>query len=974
MFAFSRLKIFVLLSIFTFSSFAFAANSDEVWQEIDDSDLSKQPVDRTVKPSEYKTFRLNISALRYILESAPMEFSDESRNNPVILKLPMPNGDFERFRIEKSPIMEEGLAQKYPEIRTFRGYGIDDRSASVRFDLMPSGFHSMILSPRGTVFVDPYAVGDTLNYVSYFKKNVRNTSEFVCEFDEKNEFESISRPEQFDPKEFVPALAAPSVISGTELRTYRLALAATNEYAVAVGSNTVAGTLAAQMLIMNRVNGVYERDLAIRMVTVANNNLIIYAADNMCAGVPCTSANDPYNNASGSAMLGENTTNLNSVIMSANYDIGHVFSTGGGGVATLNGPCGGSKARGVTGLTNPVGDPFAIDYVAHEMGHQWGSNHTFNGAVSSCSGGNRSAANAYEPGSGVTIMAYAGICGNQNLAGNSIDTFHVRSLEVIVAFSQTGNGNACAVTTATGNTPPAVSIVGAASNNIPKQTPFSLSANATDVNNDSITYDWQEYDLGASTTAVPNTDSDGARPIFRPYLPTEGGTRTFPSIQYILNNANVPPPTTGGFLTGELLPAITRTMNFQVVARDNRADGGGINTATAQVVVDGNSGPFTVTAPNTGVSIPSGSTQTITWNVANTTNAPVNATDVQISLSLDGGNTFPIVLRGATPNDGTESVAFPFLLQSNSARIKIKAVGNIFFDISDANFTITQSLSFTQKPLFDFDGDSKTDIGIFRPAQGEWWYLRSSDNGNRAFQFGSTNDKIVAADYTGDSKTDIAFFRPTSNEWFILRSEDSSFYSFPFGAAGDIPVPADYDGDGKADPAIFRPSNSTWYIVRSTDTGTTITQFGAAGDKPVPADYDGDRKTDLAIFRPNGGGAQWWILRSTAGLTVANFGVPTDKTVPADYTGDGKTDVAFFRPSSNEWFILRSEDSSFYSAPFGAAGDVPTPGDYDGDARADFAIFRPSTNTWYLQRSTSGFTAVTFGTTNDFPLPSAFVR
>src|ERR1044072_645133 len=200
------------------------------------------------------------------------------------------------------------------------------------------------------------------------------------------------------------------------------------------------------------------------------------------------------------------------------------------------------------------------------MGHQWGGNHTFNGTVDNCGGGNRSSTAAYEPGSGITIMAYAGICGTQDLAAHSIDTFHVKSLEEIVAYSQTGNGNTCAVATATNNTAPAVN--GPGNFTIPKGTPFYLTAAATDINGDSITYDWEEYDLGGSTTAVPNTDSDGtARPILRPYLPTVDGTRTFPSLQYILNNANVPPATTGGFLTGELLPAIARNMTFQVTAR-----------------------------------------------------------------------------------------------------------------------------------------------------------------------------------------------------------------------------------------------------------------------------------------------------------------------------------------------------------------------------------------------------------------------
>ena len=454
-----------------------------------------------------------------------------------------------------------------------------------------------------------------------------------------------------------------------------------------------ARALEQQIIIMTRVNGVYERDLAIRMVLVANNDAIIYTDP----------AADPYTNSNGSAMLGENTTNLNTVIMTANYDIGHVFSTGGGGVATLNGPCGGNKARGVTGLTNPVGDAFSIDYVAHEMGHQWGANHTFNGAVSNCSGGNRSSTSAYEPGSGITIMAYAGICGNQDLARHSIDTFHVKSLEVIVAYSQTGTGNTCAVPTATGNTPPTITSVGGTSFNIPKGTPFALTASGSDADNDTLTYDWQQYNLGGSTTAVPNTDSDGtARPIFRPYLPTETPTRYFPSLEYVLNNANVPPSTfdcgrATPCLTGELLPAITRTMNFQGIVRDNRLSGGGINTVSVQVAVDGNSGPFAVTAPNTNVTIGPGNFN-VTWNVANTTNAPVSAGVVKISLSTDGGNTFPTILSGATPNDGSQTVFIP-PTNTTTARIKIEAVGNIFFDISDVNFTITT------QPMFRYQSE-----------------------------------------------------------------------------------------------------------------------------------------------------------------------------------------------------------------------------------------------------------------------------
>nr|MBA2736895.1 VCBS repeat-containing protein [Pyrinomonadaceae bacterium] len=287
----------------------------------------------------------------------------------------------------------------------------------------------------------------------------------------------------------------------------------------------------------------------------------------------------------------------------------------------------------------------------------------------------------------------------------------------------------------------------------------------------------------------------------------------------------------------------------------------------------------------------------------------------------------------------------------------------------DAALQALSNPSAAQK-TFDFDGDGKTDLSIFRPSVGEWWYVRSSDGGNRTFQFGSSFDRLVPADYTGDGKTDIAFFRPSTGGWFILRSEDNSFYSFPFGVSGDVPAPADFDGDGKADPAVFRPSTMTWFISRSSG-GTTIQQFGQTGDIPAVADYDGDGKSDIAIYRPALG--QWWLQRSSLGAIAFQFGTSADKPVQGDYTGDGKADIAVFRPASGEWFILRSENQTYYSFPFGTNGDIPSPGNYDGDGKADAAIFRPSNKTWFVQKSTSGTLIQTFGQTGDKPVPNAFV-
>jgi uncharacterized delta-60 repeat protein len=292
--------------------------------------------------------------------------------------------------------------------------------------------------------------------------------------------------------------------------------------------------------------------------------------------------------------------------------------------------------------------------------------------------------------------------------------------------------------------------------------------------------------------------------------------------------------------------------------------------------------------------------------------------------------------------------------------------------------SVFEQVVYVQKPPisavpFDFDGDGKTDIGIFRPTAGlaEWWINQSSTGQTPALQFGTTTDKIVPADYTGDGKADIAYFRPASGEWFVLRSENFSFYSLPFGTNGDIPAPGDYDGDGKADYAVFRPGSGTWFVSQSSGAGTRIFQFGINGDKPVVADYDGDGKADVGIFRPSQG--EWWVQRSVAGLLSMQFGSGTDKPVQGDFTGDGKADVAFWRPSTGEWFIVRSENNSFYSFPFGANGDTPSPGDYDGDGKFDATVFRSSSATWYIGRTSAGTLIVQFGASTDKPIPNAYV-
>lgn len=301
---------------------------------------------------------------------------------------------------------------------------------------------------------------------------------------------------------------------------------------------------------------------------------------------------------------------------------------------------------------------------------------------------------------------------------------------------------------------------------------------------------------------------------------------------------------------------------------------------------------------------------------------------------------------------------------ATDARGKVVAAGTSNGLFAVARFTIDVA-------PFDFDGDGRTDISIYRPGAGQWWVNRSSTGGTSAVQFGVASDKIVPSDYTGDGRADIAVWRPSTGEWFILRSEDGAYYGFQFGANGDIPVPADYDADGKTDVAVYRPSNSVWYILRSSG-GFQVETYGTAGDIPVPGRYDGDRNADLAIYRPSAG--QWWIRRSSNSSTlVYQLGNSADKPIQGDYTGDGRTDAAIFRPSTGEWFVIQSENGGYYGFPFGTSGDIPAAGDYDGDGRFDPAVFRPSSGNWFLNRSTAGFLVVGFGTNGDTPVPSAFV-
>ena len=666
-------KLFTALafSLLLNSSFIAQQSEDGFWKKTNESSI-KITGKRQIVPNKYSNSNLNASDFKNKLFASPNEKAVKINLSSSIIYLPLPDGSFQRFRVVASPVMEPALEAAFPNIKTFSVKGIDDPYANGKLDWNEFGFHGMILSINGDFFIDPYCVGNTNDYISYYTNDfIKPASDVMIESGvigakENGEQKPLKNNTQLNGAK--PAIA-PCV--GANLRTYRLAVACTGEYAVAatgLSAPTVAQTLAKIVTSVNRVDGVYEKEIAVRLVLVATETLVVFT----------NASTDPFNgNNNANTLINESQTVINGNIGTANYDIGHTFSTGGGGLANLGCVCqSGIKAKGITGSISPVGDPYDIDYVAHEMGHQFGGNHTFNCGTGSCSG-NRNGSTSMEPGSGVTIMAYAGICGTiDNLANNSIAYFHAVSYDEIINYTTFSSGNNCAVTSSSGNNPPAVN--GSLMFTIPKSTPFVLSGTATDPDGDALTYSWEEMDAGLSTSSW-NT---GARPYFRSYVPVASGTRLFPSAA-VVNSGNY----TG--TRGEYLPTTAQTLNFRLTARDNKMGGGGVCYANSLITIDG-AGPFTVTYPNlAGVTWYSSSADTVKWDVNGTDQAPVSCDSVRILISYNSGSTYSVLVP-STPNDGYQMIIVPTVSANiTTCRIRIESRGNVFYDIGNNVFTIT---------------------------------------------------------------------------------------------------------------------------------------------------------------------------------------------------------------------------------------------------------------------------------------------
>ncbi len=626
-----------------------------------------------ITPKRFATLDLDLKSFKQSIWNAPLEFTSKKGK---LVTIPMPDGTEKQFEIFQSPCMQEGLSAKFPDIRSFAGINPKNQLEKIRLDISHLGVKCILDTEKGQVYIDPFARKQTRFYVSYFRADYERDPQehpFVCGLDQfKDELTKDYTP-FFEDKN--SPIKTSQRADNLPLNKYRIAIAATALYSQYIGT-TVADVIAELNTAVNRINQVLVKDLSVRFELVNDNDKVVFFDD----------ANDGYVDGDLAQMIGWNTTVLAQNIGSANYDIGHVFgrSFAGGvvGLAQLGQVCRFAKGRAGSTLFVPKNDPFWIDIVAHEMGHQMGANHSFN----NCGGQNENGGTAFEPGSGSTIMSYSGACGSNDVTNNSDAMYNVGALEEILTYMHASFGNECANQVDLGNHEPEVSIDIPNNFYIPISTPFELDCVAMDEDSDTLTYSWEQYDTGPLTPlGAPELNA----PAFRVFAPQTPSKRVFPRMDRIVSNQSS---------ITEVLPTYSREMSFQVVVRDNNYGGGATAMDKVNFKVTDQAGPFLVTYPNTFVTWPMTSNQTVTWDVANTDNSLVNCKFVNILLSVDGGFNYPYTLACNTPNDGSEDIVVPALPNNlTSARIRVQGANNIFFDISNQNFAISKP---TNEALF----------------------------------------------------------------------------------------------------------------------------------------------------------------------------------------------------------------------------------------------------------------------------------
>jgi chitodextrinase len=892
------------VALLAMTTFSFAQQKNSVWKTT--TQRNKPLLESRLELPTRTLLDLDVNVLKATLASSPERGANMKTSN-VVLTLPNADGQMENFKVFENSNMDPALAARYPEIKSYIGIGIDNPTLTAYFSVSPLGFKSMVLgADRSAVFIEPFSQ-DLTTYSVYRKADkAQSLSTFECSVIQ----EVNSQIDQ--------TMARPNADDAI-LRTFRLVMSVTGEYTAYFGG-TKALALAAINNSMTRVNGVFEKDFSVRMVLIANNDLVIYTA----------AATDPYAAASGlSSWNSQLQSTLTSVIGEANYDVGHLFgaSGGGGNAGCIGCVCvNGQKGSGYTSPADgiPAGDNFDIDYVAHEIGHQFGGNHTF-------TTGNEGTGVHMEPGSGSTIMGYAGIT-TLDVQPHSDAYFHAISIQQI---TNNIKAKTCSVNTATGNAIPTANA--GLDYTIPKSTPFMLTATATDADGDVLTYNWEQMD-SQTTTAVPSaTKTTGVN--FRSYNATTSPTRYFPRMASVLTGATT---TAGSELTVEALPSVARTLNFRVTVRDNKAGGSGNNSDDVIVTVNATAGPFSVSAPNTAVSYVGGSSQTVTWVVGGTTANGVNCANVDILLSTDAGATWSTLLA-ATPNDGTQAVTIPNT-PGTTNRIMVKGTNHIFFDVSNTNFTITSGVIDTvapTAPTLAASGTTQTTTNL------SWT--------------GATDNVAVTA---YDVYKDGVFFGSTTSTTFAVSGlTTSTTYAFTVkakDAAGNASVASNTVSVTTLAPVVdtTAPTAPTLSASGTTLTATNLSWSGATDNVAVTG-YD--------VYRDG------ILLGSTATTTYFVSGL-TASTIYA-FTVKAKDAAGNISVSSNTVSVTTlTPDTTAPSAPtLSASGTTSTTtnlswtGATDNVAVTGYNVYRgttllgsTTTATTYAVTGLTASTAYTF--------------
>jgi hypothetical protein len=719
------LKINLLVLTVLLLLAARAGAAEPIWQEV--RELQARSVDNFQRQYQVDSLALRANLQRVTEEIGP--------GSVRIIRLPMPDGSLADFEIYASPIMQDELAQRFPEIKTYKVYGIDDPIASGRLDITPQGFHAMLQTSQGRLFIDPHTSSLQADRYQARTQNASASSGYTCSVDDRD----------------LPALSSSQSAARTSARIptqflqYRLAVSATEEYVTEVFNPSIGGSPVQQgqsaiVTAINRVNQIYQRDLGIKLMLVSDLLLIE------------NGSNVVFSNDDVSQMLTQNQAWIDSQIGSGNYDIGHIFGTGSeGGLARLGSVCeNGNKAMGVSGIPNPLGDPFYIEFVAHEIGHQFNAHHSFNGSDGFC-GPARNQATAYEPGSGSTIMAYADICGVENLQSFTDATFHAGSIAQINSYTAAG-GSCFSQVSADPPNPNEPLITAIPNRTIPANTAFVLDASVSDADDpadpdlSTLSYQWDQLDTGCPTDASSFGTDTGFNALFRSYPPRSVSKRHFP-----LFGTQLGDPMTGKrlFDDAEVIPCNNRDVNLRLTVRDGFS---GQDTDDVKVTVKDTGAVFEITNINTTFPIDTGAPFNVNWRVANTHLAPISCSNVDIELltiSMDGSSYSVHPVLPTTLNDGTALVSISPVTSSHPrARLRVKCSNNIFYDISDVDFAVDGSpgtgvFSDSDHPTF-YNNNGTT--GTVAPACGAVVECQASDFGDPE-DGGAANGDASAVDY-----------------------------------------------------------------------------------------------------------------------------------------------------------------------------------------------------------------------------------